>query len=80
MVSGPNSPVFWIKQCVEAICPSDEDRDKILLGMNFYGYDYTSTGGGPILGRDFIHALKNNNKQAKVNFDDKSKEHFFEFR
>ena len=49
---GPNSPVDWMKQCVEALVPdpTSPHRRKILLGLNFYGNDYVPSGGGPIVG------------------------------
>ena len=34
--------------------PEAKHRDKILMGFNFYGFDYTSQGGGHVLGRDLI--------------------------
>jgi hypothetical protein len=43
---------------VEAIDPKREARHKILLGLNMYGFDYTSQGGGHILGRDLIQVKK----------------------
>lgn len=47
---GPNSPVEWLQQCVELLCDKGKNREKILLGLNFYGNDYMPGGGGPILG------------------------------
>ena len=48
---GPNSPILWMKQCVESIDPKSSNRKKILLGLNFYGNEYSAGGaGGPILG------------------------------
>ena len=46
---GPNSPIKWIRKCVETLDPNNYHREKILLGLNFYGYDYTSEGGNPIV-------------------------------
>ena len=46
---GPNSPIHWAKQCVENLDPQRFYRSQILLGLNFYGYDYTSEGGQPIV-------------------------------
>lgn len=49
---GPNSPISWIKACVEHLVPDplSPNRRKILLGLNFYGNDYRFGGGGPIIG------------------------------
>ena len=49
---GPNSPLSWMESCVLALSPEDnpEVRQKILLGLNFYGNEYSAGGGGPIVG------------------------------
>ena len=49
---GPNSPLSWMESCVLALAPEDnpEVRQKILLGLNFYGNEYSAGGGGPIVG------------------------------
>ena len=43
---GPVAPLHWIKECVLSLVPDDQspNRKKILVGLNFYGYDYTSSG------------------------------------
>ena len=48
---GPNSPIQWVKKCVEILDPKNYHRSQILLGLNFYGYDYTSEGGSPMVRR-----------------------------
>ncbi|CAG0912393.1 unnamed protein product [Notodromas monacha] len=78
---GPNSPVGWAESCVRNLCPDElgkDCRDKLLMGINFYGYDYTPTGGGPILGSQLLQIL--GTVKAKVTYDDNSMEHFFEYR
>lgn len=49
---GPNSPINWVRKCVQILAPKDTSpvRKKILIGLNFYGNDYSISGGGPILG------------------------------
>jgi len=76
---GPNSPLEWIERCVRKLDPSKENRKKILLGLNMYGFDYTSQGGGHILGRDLIEFLKMN-PSARFQFDSHSGEHFLELK
>ncbi len=40
---GPNSPLDWVEDYVLSLAPQyAEERSKILLGLNFYGYDFTS--------------------------------------
>ena len=43
------SPSQWIRKCVEILDPKNYHRSQILLGLNFYGYDYTSEGGSPMV-------------------------------
>ena len=49
---GPNSPLDWVKSCVEYLVPNEAspNRRKILLGLNFYGNDFIFGAGGPIVG------------------------------
>lgn len=76
---GPNSPLSWMKECVEKITPDGgRQREKILLGLNFYGNSYTPSGGGPILGRDVVKLLKD--YKGKLKFDDSSVENYFEVK
>ncbi|KAL2715381.1 chitinase domain-containing protein 1 [Vespula squamosa] len=77
---GPNSPLLWAKQCVELLIPDKNDprRTQILLGINFYGYNYTPEGGGPILGSQYLKSLES--FKSKIQWDDRSKEHFFEVK
>ncbi|KAK2726416.1 chitinase domain-containing protein 1-like [Artemia franciscana] len=75
---GANSPIKWVKQCVEILAPSETHRSKILLGLNFYGNDYSSTGGGPILGNQYIDILKKFPK-SRLKWNKEEEEHYFEY-
>jgi len=55
---GPYAPVNWIKHCVETIDPGSVARRKILLGLNFYGFDYIAHKGTHIIGQTFVKMLK----------------------
>ncbi|XP_059471746.1 chitinase domain-containing protein 1 [Neocloeon triangulifer] len=79
---GPSSPLPWMKDCVESLVPdsNDANREKILLGLNFYGMDFTINGGGPILGRDFLQLLENVKPAEKLKYDDNSEENFIELK
>jgi len=76
---GPNSPLGWVRRCVETLDPDRTSRSKILLGLNMYGFDYTSQGGGHVLGRDFVELLKTS-PGSKFQFDSSSGEHFIEVK
>lgn len=75
---GPNSPIMWMKQCVENIDPKASHRQKILLGLNFFGNEYYAGGGGPILGHQFIEILKKH--KPKFNWDSNIAEHVGEYK
>jgi chitinase domain-containing protein 1 len=80
---GPNAPIYWIKNAIKHICPDTvahvtAKRAKILLGLNFYGNDYTPNGGGPIIGHEYLSLLKN--VKSRLQFDEKDVENFFEVR
>lgn len=74
---GPNSPIQWIRKCVEILDPNKFNRAQILLGLNFYGYDYTSEGGSPMVGHEFIKVLKEASS-VKFKWDSEAQEHFVE--
>ena len=41
---GANSPIDWVEEVVLSLSPSVSlARQKILLGLNFYGYDFTGS-------------------------------------
>ena len=75
---GPNSPILWMEDCVKVLTSTREKRDKVLLGFNFYGYDYPPVGGGPIINRDYIKTLKD--YKVKFEIDEKSAEHYFQVK
>ncbi|XP_048510676.1 chitinase domain-containing protein 1 isoform X2 [Athalia rosae] len=77
---GPNSPIDWVRQCVERLLPDARDprRAQILLGLNFYGNDYTIDGGGPIVGHQYLNLLQS--YKGKLKWDNSSAEHFFSFK
>ncbi|MCL4128232.1 UNVERIFIED_CONTAM: hypothetical protein GTU68_024072, partial [Idotea baltica] len=77
---GPNSPIKWMKQCVEHFVPdkTSPHRSKILLGLNLYGLDHSVTGGSHILGPQYVDVVRN--YKPKFLFDVDSAEHYFEYK
>ncbi|XP_065179708.1 chitinase domain-containing protein 1-like [Sycon ciliatum] len=77
---GPNAPIGWMEECVKALAPSahDQYRSKILLGLNFYGYSYSSQGGLPVVGHEYIKQLHEHS--PKLKWDKKVAEHSLEYK
>lgn len=82
---GANSPLWWVRQAVEHICPKTikgylEKRRKVLIGLNMYGYDYTIAGGdsGPITSDEYLRFLKN--AQGRLVYDEHDEENFIEIK
>lgn len=64
---GENAPIKWAIQCVKNLVPDEKDsknqatkRAKILLGVNFYGYDYVpdKRQGRAVLGHDVVEVAR----------------------
>ena len=77
----PNAPIEWVEENVKYLTDSPKYREKILLGLNFYGMKYAldnqSIQPEPVVGSTLIDLLKS--KDVSVKLDDKSDEHMFIF-
>lgn len=79
---GPNAPIDWVRKCVEAIIPNDEQeedlarRRQLLVGLNFYGYKYGQHGTDAILGSQLIEKLSGEEKY-RVSWNKHAMEHKF---
>ncbi|CAG9773867.1 unnamed protein product [Ceutorhynchus assimilis] len=76
---GPNAPINWIEDTISAISLNETRRKKILMGLNFYGNDYTANGGGPIVGHEYIKILEQF-PELSFTYVDKVAEHLFEYK
>ncbi|XP_063829550.1 chitinase domain-containing protein 1 [Ostrinia nubilalis] len=80
---GPNAPLYWMRLCVEKLVGEEDNpskRSKILLGLNFYGNSYTSNGGGPIVGTEYVELLKNAKPTGTVSYNNNTAENYIEIR
>lgn len=79
---GANAPLYWMKRVVEHISHKSErlaeKRAKILLGLNFYGYDFTPEGGEAVTGESYLTLLKH--VKGRLKFDEKDQENYFEVK
>lgn len=80
---GANAPIAWVRNAVEYLIPTstnqlEEKRKKILLGLNFYGNDFTPEGGKPIVGHQYLELLQN--VKGRLRYDDSDVENYIEFK
>ncbi|CAN0548559.1 unnamed protein product, partial [Ectocarpus sp. 12 AP-2014] len=76
----PNSPLSWVRECVEAFAPGgrgSELRAKTLIGLPFYGYD----NGRAITSGDVVSLLTGGNAlPAGLEWDSEWREHILSYR
>ncbi|CAB3410154.1 unnamed protein product [Caenorhabditis bovis] len=66
------APFEWVESCLFYLDP--KRSKKTLLGINWYGYEYTEKHMKPIIGDQFISALKEK-PILFYNFDEEAMEH-----
>ncbi|KAJ1550941.1 Chitinase domain-containing protein 1, partial [Nowakowskiella sp. JEL0078] len=74
---GPSSPSGWMEDAVFNLAPTEVNREKILLGLNMYGMDWSQGYGKPLLGKDYLKILKTHN--PKIHWDDDDEESYFKY-
>ncbi|XP_036137016.1 chitinase domain-containing protein 1 isoform X2 [Molossus molossus] len=77
---GPNAPLSWVRACVQLLDPKSKWRSKILLGLNFYGMDYSASRDArePVIGTRYIQTLKEH--RPRIVWDSRAAEHFFQYK
>ncbi|KAI9209211.1 chitinase domain-containing protein 1 [Polychytrium aggregatum] len=77
MGPGPNSPIEWVQANIRYLCPDGDDRHKLLVGLNMYGSDYTSSEGEAVIASQYLELLEKHNPSIVWSEDDA--EHYFNY-
>ncbi|KNC81046.1 hypothetical protein SARC_06607 [Sphaeroforma arctica JP610] len=58
---GPNAPINWTRAAIEMLVPENitAERNKILVGLNFYGYDYSPTNTRALVNTEYSAIVHN---------------------
>ncbi|XP_046858369.1 chitinase domain-containing protein 1-like isoform X2 [Xenia sp. Carnegie-2017] len=79
--AGPNAPLEWVKQSVKALSPeSNEQSKKIYIGLNFYGMDYSPSGGSALIGDRYIELLTKHKSDGTFTWEKTIGEHSFYYK
>lgn len=74
------APLPWVRQCMEAfVVENPENARKLLMGVNFYGYDYHPMGAKlePVIGKQYVSLLEKH--KPEIRWDSSGAEHFIEY-
>eukprot|EP00775_Hariotina_reticulata_P004211 gene4211-4460_t len=85
---GPNGPLKWQQENVQDILEDDSKvaPAQVLMGLNFYGYDYLKpepgtagkTDARPIMGNAFLNVLKKH--KPKLKWEEQFAEHRIKYK
>eukprot|EP00823_Brevimastigomonas_motovehiculus_P002642 TRINITY_DN1593_c0_g1_i1.p1 TRINITY_DN1593_c0_g1~~TRINITY_DN1593_c0_g1_i1.p1 ORF type:complete len:415 (-),score=70.99 TRINITY_DN1593_c0_g1_i1:265-1509(-) len=82
--AGPNAPLPWMESVFQQLFGSDDHHivdpqlaKKILIGLNFYGMDFSARESRAILGHDYIKLLRL--YSPKLLWDAEAREHYFRY-
>lgn len=86
-VSGPNSPLTWLKSNTKVLKEGSGEPDpmplpqglpaKTLMGANFYGWDFSGRGPEAVTCEGLLPLLQRH--QPDMQWDDKAEEHAFKY-
>ncbi|XP_003382825.2 PREDICTED: chitinase domain-containing protein 1-like [Amphimedon queenslandica] len=74
---GPVAPLHWVEDCIKELTGSSK-RNKLLVGINFYGYDFGPSGMDAVVGNRYVELLSN--YKPKIEWDDHCSEHYFNYK
>ncbi|ESO08732.1 hypothetical protein HELRODRAFT_74077, partial [Helobdella robusta] len=78
---GPNSPINWVEACVDFLEPniSSPIRKKILIGLNFYGYQFSNHATfHAVMGKQYLEILSAH--KPKIHWENSTAEHYIKYR
>lgn len=77
--AGPNAPIRWVADSARdllgpRLAESPEHSRKVLLGLNFYGMVFGTKTSSPVVGHEFVSALRDTGA-ARLRWDPEASEH-----
>jgi len=75
-----SAPVHWMTQCLLNIIPPNQrgvKNHKIMLGLNFFGVQFSQQGSNAIIFRDYLEILEH--QQPTFNWNSNIQEHVFSY-
>ena len=75
-----NAPIEWVQQNVERLDPDRVAREKILLGIALYGYDYFDGNKEPILGSKYLEILSSMKQDTLLEWNEQDQEHLLHYK
>jgi len=76
---GPVAPLSWVTQVAQNLSPSPDNAHKLMLGINFYGFDYIprEKTGNAIVGETYVQTLQK--YTPKLTWESNLAEHSFSY-
>jgi spore germination protein YaaH len=74
-----SAPLHWITQSLLSVIPPTQrgKENKIMIGLNFFGVQFSTRGSNPIIFREYLEILEK--QQPAINWSEEFNEHIFTY-